>query len=215
MKITRPPFTKKLNLEEERDKMLNSLGWTNSIKDGLVVDENNDPIPWYSYSMIYFLKERLKKMKDKKIEIDVFEYGSGFSTLFYSKLCNSVTSVEVSSDCYEWLKGVILDFKIKNANVSFVESLDFSRSIDKFNKKFNLIVIDNKDRIECAKFSISFLTEDGIILLDNSEREKYRKIYDILEEKGFNYIDFFGSKPLSGNLSKSTIFYKRNNCFDL
>ena len=69
-----PDFTKKLNAKETADIMLSSLGWYYATENGMVLDEEKHPMPWYSYSAVYFLKERLNK------NMAVFEFGSGFST---------------------------------------------------------------------------------------------------------------------------------------
>ena len=42
------------------------------------IDKNSNPLPWVTYGFIDFISERLNK------SIDVFEYGSGNSTLWYA-----------------------------------------------------------------------------------------------------------------------------------
>ena len=52
------------------------------------VDKDNNPIPWYTYPAIEYLKQL--DFSEKSI----FEYGSGNSTIFWSKVAKSVISVE-------------------------------------------------------------------------------------------------------------------------
>ena len=77
----------------------NEIGWINSLKKQMPMDENFNPLPWVTYGFIDFISERLNN------SMDIFEYGSGNSTLWYAMRVNSITSVEHDS---EWLK------KIKN-----------------------------------------------------------------------------------------------------
>jgi protein-L-isoaspartate O-methyltransferase len=48
-----------------------------------------------NYSVVEFLRQRLTK------NMLLFEYGSGYSTLFFSKLVKKVVSVEYDKDWYE------------------------------------------------------------------------------------------------------------------
>jgi hypothetical protein len=73
-----------------QDSILRQTGWLNSKKQGLPVDRNGDPVPWYTYAMIDFLRRRVSD------EHRVFEYGGGYSTLWYAKRVESVVAVEDS-----------------------------------------------------------------------------------------------------------------------
>jgi predicted O-methyltransferase YrrM len=47
-------------------------------------------------------------------------------------------------------------------------------------QKFDFIIIDSLKRFQCAKNSISALKPGGTIILDDSERKNYQKIFDFL-----------------------------------
>ena len=78
-------------------------GWFNSFKSGEPVGNNFEPLPWFTYSFIDFLTERLNN------DFDVFEFGSGNSTLFFAKRIKHVTSVEHNVEWYNKLISKISD----------------------------------------------------------------------------------------------------------
>jgi hypothetical protein len=52
------------------------------------VDAHGEPVPWYTYPAIDYLRQL--DFSDKT----VFEYGSGYSTLFWASAARRVVSVE-------------------------------------------------------------------------------------------------------------------------
>src|SRR4051812_38433389 len=67
-------------------RYLEKIGWAESAISGRPVDGNGDPLPWYSYPCSAFLKGRINK------RMHVFEFGSGYSTLWWAKRVATVTS---------------------------------------------------------------------------------------------------------------------------
>ena len=65
-----------LRLRTHGQSFLNSTGLARSFRENRPVDKNGEPLPWLNYSLIRLLDERLNK------SLRVFEYGSGFSTLY-------------------------------------------------------------------------------------------------------------------------------------
>ena len=55
---------------------LKKLGWFRSFKFKESIDHNGNPIPWWTYSIIDFLQERLNNKS-----IRVLEFGCGNSTV--------------------------------------------------------------------------------------------------------------------------------------
>ena len=68
---------------------------------------------------------------------------------------------------------------------------NYVKSIGKVGKKFDIIVIDGRCRVLAFEYSKKFLKKDGIIIFDNSNRNRYKSIFEL--EK--NYKRFFGSVP--------------------
>ena len=180
-------------------------GWINSVIQHRPVDESGLPVPWMNYSVIEFLRSRLNE------ELLVFEYGCGYSTLFFSRYVREVNAVESKFDWYELIKSQMPH----NCEVVYKDlSADhqYEEAISTFQKNYDLVVIDGRRRVECLRYLLPFLDERGAILLDDSSRRRYRPIFDKLNEAGFNHITFSGLKPLSNRQHSTTIFYK-NQCW--
>jgi hypothetical protein len=73
---------------------LHLTGWMQSQKERRPIDQNGNPIPWMNFPVVRILEERLTK------DLNLFEFGSGYSTLFYAKKVRAVTSVEYDE---KWL----------------------------------------------------------------------------------------------------------------
>ncbi|MEX2964451.1 hypothetical protein [Microbulbifer sp. TYP-18] len=146
--------------------------------------------------------------------LSVFEFGSGFSTLFYAERVLSIQSVE---DNPSWFK-VIAKQLPENARVTLQpadEDGKYCRAIKKFNRKFQLVIIDGRDRVNCFKQSLVCLAGDGVILLDDSAREKYAESIDIGKAAGFKVLHFEGMKPTATGLHRTSLFYRSENCLNL
>lgn len=188
---------------------LHKSGWMESKKRNYPCRSNGNELPWMNFSVIAFLEERLNK------DQSLFEFGSGYSTSFYSKLVNTVTSVEHNK---EWFDLVIKKLP-SNAELIFTEEDvdgNYCRSILKLNKKFDVIIVDGKDRVNCLRQSLDALSNNGIIILDDSFRSEYKDGIEFLIQKGYRTLNFEGLKPAgNGSTDYSTLFYKMDNCFGI
>lgn len=188
---------------------LRELGWFNSYDKKQSIDGNSLPIPWFTYSSIFFLDERLNN------NLKVFEYGSGNSTLWFSDRVNFINSIEHDN---HWYKTVTKSLKRSNVKVIYVPLSDVTKYINSCNQtnlKYDIIIIDGRHRVECIKSSIESLSITGIIILDNSNRENYTEAFTFLKETDFRYINFWGMCPGASILSCTTIFYRNNNCLSI
>ncbi len=186
---------------------LERIGWLRSVEEGLPVDRDGNCLPWFTYPMISFLNGKIQS------NFTVFEYGSGNSTLWWSKQVSSLTSCEHELEWYNFLKERI------PSNVKYIHcELDYGgqycKTILGYKDRFNIIVIDGRDRVNCAKNSLEALKDDGVIIWDNSDREKYQEGYSYLIQNGFRRIDFEGLGPI-GSQWCTSVFYRDNNCFEI
>ena len=184
-------------------------GYFNSLILDTPADHLNNPIPWMNYSLIHFLKERINTSHN------LFEYGSGFSTLFFSKISKQITSVEYDE---QWAKVTQELLKnTENTNILHIpyESISYSTSARDTGFKFDIIIVDGRNRVACVKESVEALSNEGVIILDDSERDRYSAAFDIMEKSGFKNISFYGPKPGAFIPSQSTIFYRTNNCLGI
>lgn len=195
-------------LSQKHEGYLFESGWFEAFRSGSAVDKNNNPVPWLTYPFISFISERLNKT------MDIFEFGSGNSTFFYSDKVNSVTTVEHNQAWYE----KVSTRKKNNVTLLFVpldENDKYCRSAIESGKKYDLIIIDAEDRVNCIINCLDALKENGIIILDDSERKEYLEGVEFLLKNFFKKIDFWGIAP--GVLLKkcTTIFYKPDNCVNI
>lgn len=186
---------------------LKEIGWWNSYDASSPLDKNNQPIPWITYSAIEFLKERLSA------NMDIFEFGSGNSTKFYSKIVRSVTSVEHNKKWYDYLKDGLPD----NVQLLFrdIDGGSYKNHLKESDKKYDIIIVDGRERVECMKNCINALKPNGVIILDDSQRDKYSEGEKFILETGFKKLDFWGIAPAYFRNKSTTIYYKENNCLDL
>ena len=159
-------------------------------------------LPWYNEDLILFLNSHLKP------HFNVFEYGGGNSTLYYSNLVNTVSTIETRK---EWLDFVLLNKVKENIEIKLCQNLpNFSKEIANFNiKKFDLIVVDSRDRARCLEECQNFLLPTGAIILDNSERKNLVSAQEMLINKGFKKISFSGLRQ-DGSISYSALFFNSN-----
>ena len=91
----------------------------------------------------------------------------------------------------------------------------YSNEISKHNKKFHLIIVDGIFRNESLTKSLNYLTEDGIIVFDDTERKEYKISFQILSDNGFNRLDFRGMRGITSIINTTSVFYRKNNCLNI
>ena len=105
-----------------------------------------------------------------------------------------------------------------NANVIYKELIydgEYSQSVFDENKKYNIIIVDGRDRTNCVKNAMKALTDDGIIIYDNSHLPQYQSSIENLSNNNFKKIDFIGFTPVIAHENTTTIFYRNNNCLGI
>ncbi len=187
---------------------LYELGWFKSVLHNTSIDRKNSPVPWITYPAISLLETRVnKKMK-------VFEYGSGNSTLWWAKHVSKVYSCEHNKNWYQKVKNglprnVIIRYIALNKNG------DYSTASTRSKLKFDIIVVDGRDRVNCAKYAVEALSKRGVIVWDNTDRKRYTKGITSLTNAGFKRLDLHGMAPIIPVMSVTTIFYRSNNCLNI
>jgi hypothetical protein len=186
----------------------NKASWIKSLDAGISQDENGNFVPWMTYPAIEFLKKNINENSH------IFEYGCGASTLFFSKITDHLISLETNP---KWLK-IISEKLPKNAkNQIFLNENgltdknyeNFAKNYaKKHNQKFDFLIIDSLKRFNCSKEAIFAIKNSGTIILDDSERKNYQKIFDFFAENGFKKQVFIGIAPGQTRLKNTTIFFK-------
>ena len=107
---------------------------------------------WVNKKTRNYLKEKVST------NTEVFEYGGGGSTLYFSDHAKSVDTLETNK---EWISKI--QSKLIKHNVTFVKQFP--------NKKYDLILIDGEgDRVKYFNEAKNHLKPNGIIVFDNIDR---------------------------------------------
>jgi hypothetical protein len=197
-------FPKIFNAYQSVTNLLFNQGHWRSIKSRSAVDAAGRPIPWYTYPAI----EYLRNFDFSKC--DVFEFGSGNSSLYWASRAKNVMSVEDNHGWYEIVN------KNHRSNLTVIyreEKLQYISALSEQKKSFDIIVIDGSHRFECAVHALKFLKKDGIILLDNSDRIEEHRSGKLLRECGFIQIDFSGFGPINGYCWTTSVFVKGSELY--
>jgi hypothetical protein len=163
---------------------------------GFNIDAQSNPIPWWTYPAIDFL-DTLDFTNSR-----IFEYGSGSSTLWWSKRAQFVAGVEMEPD---WYRAVNCASR-SNVDIRLCEDGGFYPGvINHFEYQFDVIVIDGAERYKSAQNAVDKVNTQGIIILDNSEW--YPNTAAFLRSTGYNQIDFFGFGPINSFPAVTSIFF--------
>ena len=162
-------------------------------------------IPYTNLQLINFFKDFSNENKN----ITIFEYGSGSSTLFFEDYFTNIYSVEHDEN---WFK--VISKYIKKAKVFFVPPVncenptinsrkigyknsdftDYVNFIEKIGLSFDIIFIDGRARQDCLKIANNYLKPNGIIVLDDSNRNRYKKaIFDLFPNNNILQLRGFGT----------------------
>ncbi len=165
--------------------------------NNFVCDGNNSPLPWITYPCIEFLN-RLDLS-----HCNVFEFGSGSSTLFWSQKSCSVMSVEKDKAWFDKVKTSLPS----NCTLHHAKTdIDYIDCINKSESEFDIIIIDGAVRYPCALEALKKISKRGIVILDNTEW--YPETAKMLTLEGFSQIDFVGFPPINAFPSATSIFFK-------
>lgn len=190
----------------EQNSALAKKGYFLSRRLQLPIDNSHRPLPWYTYPCIDFLEKRLNP------KWSVFEYGSGYSTLWWATKVNKVVSVESDKN---WYNAVSLK-KLDNMQIYLqTESYDYINTVSK-GSPYDIICIDGVYRNECVKKAINNLTQDGVIVFDNSDRTNdYKEGLQYLRNNGFKELEFIGLGTINDYEWQTSIFYREGNILNL
>ncbi len=161
------------------------------------IDKNGDPIPWYTYPAIEYIKQL--DFSDKV----VFEYGCGNSTLYWSSVAQHVVSVEDDPAWYERMANVInqnTEIHLATTKVAYVSEI-LQHDL------FDVIVVDGSHRYSCAQLAVTRLKPGGMIILDNSDR--FVTGAHVLHQSDLIQVDMAGFAPINTYTSTTSFFFHR------
>ena len=164
-------------------------------------------LPWMTYDAIDFLEEITSEEKN------VFEWGSGGSTIFFAARCKQVISVEHDKEWSKILKEKLNNLEINNVILHEIEGekIDnflilnpenaddfvskelksaglsyekYVKAIDQYDYNlFDIIVVDGRVRNACVKRAIPHIKKGGYLIVDNSDRSYYLSEFNFLNNQ--------------------------------
>jgi len=131
-------------------------------KDGVIY-------PWFNPPSLKFLEGIVQK------DWEVFEWGSGAGTYWFSLHTKNIISVEHHKSWADWIVRWAKERGIQNININLVplekdDRKTYPHFILTLKKFFDLIIIDGRERVECSKYAKRWIKDLGWIILDNSDR---------------------------------------------
>lgn len=207
--------------------------WVLSLKKNYLL---NKPSPWLTFGAIDYLDFYLKT----RLSVKVFEYGSGGSTLYWLSKGASCVSIEHDSGWFKLLNSkigkeenlkyrLVLPGKIaplKKDEWDYTNPLlyltsetndlsykDYVQQIEAFpDNYFDIVLIDGRARPSCLYQSFTKVKPNGLIILDNADREYYLSNTSQYL-KNFKRIDFYSVAPTQDANSLTSIFQKQSDSF--
>jgi hypothetical protein len=177
--------------------LLFQYGWLKSWWRGRPVDAAGKPLPWLTYPAIDFISQF-----DFSDAI-VFEWGSGFSTLWWAERCKRIVSVESNAEWVSYIERLV------PPTVELVKTKrDVEAEVAVLDGQFDVIVIDNHGpfRWRCAEAATAHLAPGGFVILDNSDQ--CPKACSVLRDAGLTQVDFTGFAPANAYAHTTSMFFR-------
>jgi hypothetical protein len=197
-----------LRLAAEMAPYLVECGWLESRRTKRPVDRDGAPLPWITYPAIDLLAERVQP------DMSVFEFGSGNSTMWWAQRVAQVTTVEHDEN---WA-AIVADQVPGNVDFTHIPLEPdgaYCRHAQSTASRFHIIVVDGRDRVNCALQSVGNLRPDGVMVWDNTERSRYRVGLRRLARLGFRRLGLRGPSPINTWASETSILYRPENCLGI
>lgn len=194
---------------------LSELGWPRSFAQRVPVDRDGAPLPWFTYPAIAVLGPRVDPT------MRVFEYGAGNSTRWWAARVAAVRSVEHDAGWADLLAPQLpsharLHFAAldgADGGKGYVDGATIAAEAD--SALFDVVVIDGRERNRCVPAALAALSHRGVVIWDNSERERYASGLARVTDAGFRRLDLPGMGPVNSYGWCTTILYRDGNCLGL
>ena len=187
-----------------RTHALEQTGWNETRRSKRAV-LHEQPIPWWTYASIQFV-DQIVSTNSRILEI-----GGGNSSLYWMGRGNQLLTLETNP---KWIAMLTLDerFNEKNHKITHIpdEDLD-SISNELEDQLFEVVINDGYgDRASIGEYLATKVSENGILIWDNSERGPDSKVIEHLKLNGWNALEFYGIGPINAYAWQTTILYRTN-----
>jgi hypothetical protein len=183
---------------------LSKAGWFDSYVERMPVNAEGEPIPLMTYPAVEFLAQRVPAKSA------VFEYGAGNSTVWWAPRVKRLEVVEHDEVWYERVRAQGPDH-VRMHLIPLVRGGAYCRKILDEQGAFDVVVIDGRDRVHCVRNAVQALKPSGVIVWDDSRRDRYQVGMTELLRQGFRRLPFTGLNAVSARLKETSIFYRSDN----
>lgn len=182
-----------------------------------------------AYQIAYFKRSLLNSFKKNGGKIDVLEWGSGGSTVYFTKFLRdrnipySWTSIEYNKGWHEKVSGevksdpntevVLFDVGNNNLRQRHTDMEDYIKYPSKISKKFDLIFVDGRKRRRCLIEAKNLVKEDGVVFLHDACRKHYQCAFS--EYPNQTFVSFILWKGRIGKTGKLKIWWNKFRSFVL
>lgn len=132
--------------------------------------------PWWTASTIAAVEKILRP------DMNVFEWGSGSSTVWLARRARRIWSVDHDkfwrAKICKWARREGISGKIKVFIYPF-ENIGYYESVNRPRTDIDFIVVDGRNRVECFKKAAGRVKRGGFIMVDDTHRLLYRPVYDV------------------------------------
>lgn len=202
---------------EERHRWIQTVG---SPRLGDI--ELNAVYPWFAFQSIRYIEKLLRP------DMKIIEYGGGYSTLWWASRVSEVTTVERSK---EWSKEIKLSLRkhdLKNVELRTFDKFPNTSEgelelnyeslrplVDEYissplepKHSCDVLIVDDVFRNAVVEGGLQFLKPGGLLILDDSERERHKPVMESMIRGGWSSAHFFGAVPYHFHEKQTTIWFK-------
>lgn len=162
--------------------------------------------PWLNHGAVNWLRSNLTP------EMIGYEWGSGRSTVFFARFMKRLVSLEHKKKWFRRVQGLMAECGVTNVDYYLIPPVEepsqssavrphiwddlkytprkpeFTAYFDHIlrypDESFDAVLVDGRARVECALNALNKIKPGGFLILDNSEWEKYRPIFQVVTSWG-------------------------------
>ncbi|HWR26550.1 MAG TPA: hypothetical protein VN316_01600 [candidate division Zixibacteria bacterium] len=204
--------------DDERHRWIETI---NAPKPSRISLEN--VYPWYAFGAIDYIGELINR------NMEVLEFGGGYSTLYWASRVRHVSTIERSQNWCREIGSALCRHNLNNVNLICFDKFQFlggevlnedkSAELEPLVREYiysanvmanslDVVVIDDVFRNAVTRQSLQFVKPGGIIILDDSEIEEYRTTVDMLNGLKYSSASFYGAAPFHFHEKQTSIWIK-------
>lgn len=179
------------------------LGWFASGPAG-ARSAAGEPVPWWTYAARLWLDDHLAALPEPPRTC--LELGAGSSTAWLARRFARLVSLEHDARWVERVRTALpagVDLRLVDAGVdAWLAAIDEG-------ERWDLVVVDGLHRPACLGRALARLDDEGLVLLDDSDRPQYADAVAEAHRQGVVRTDFYGFAPAVAHLRCTSLFSRR------